>query len=259
MTAKCMVSRVSIKWTVLGLFALLGAASAGSALAAGLPEADKLIVLVRAEDCDRPALERALPRIADKLARDHRTSRVAIDWPADAARNLDLMGNPSPFAAALEVSAKQSALARIGSRVRRRLADACPADVYLVHERRLMTTPRTWPLGTPSPDTKVLVTLFRKDGLTREEFDSEWSGPHAGLALGWRRPRGGNGHYVQNLVVGTAGSVATRYDGIGEAEGNESGPASEEIRLRRIDTAAHARIFHTTGPMYVVRETIVKD
>ncbi len=248
-----------MKWTILALLGAIGVTCALPANAAGPLPATKLMALVRAEHCDRTRLEGTLAGLGRALARDRRTSRVAIDRPADPIRNLDLMGNTSPFAAALEISASQPALARIGERVRRRIAALCPVDVYLVHERRLMTTPRTWPLGTPSPDTKVLNTLIRNEGLSFERFDAEWSGPHAALALGWRRLRGGEGHYVQNPVVGSIGNASQAYDGIGEGEGSAGGAGSDAIRKIRLETAAHARTFHRPGPMFVVRETVLKD
>lgn len=248
-----------MKRSIMSLAAAMGAACATPVGAAGPAPADKLIALVRAEGCDPFALGRALPALADKLAHDRRTNRVVIDWPAEPVRNLDLMGRPSPFVAALEVSAGKRVLARFGKQVTRQLGGVCPTDIYLVHERRLMTTPRSWPLGTPSPDSKVFNTLIRNDGLSHESFEAQWSGPHAELALGWRRLRGGEGHYVQNPVVGSVGAVSQAYDGIGEGEGDGGAAASDQIREARLNTAAHARTFHHAGPMFVVRETVLKD
>jgi hypothetical protein len=239
----------------------LAVALAQAASAAPLPSADKMIVLMRASGCDLAQLAPRLDAAGKAMAVDRRTLRVSIDRPADAARNLDLMGKPSPFAAALEVSAPASALPALARRVGRSIGTACPIGIYLVHERRLLTTPRTWPLGQPSPASKTFVTLNRKSGITFEQFDHEWAGPHAELALGWRKARGGNGHYVQNLVVGTIGPATPPLDGIGESEGPGTSPPSQQEREARVKTAAHAQTFQdlSNSTMFVARETILKD
>jgi hypothetical protein len=231
------------------------------ATAALVPAADKLVVLVRAAGCDMAQLAPRLDAAGKAMAADRRTQRVGIDRPADPVRNLDLMGKPSPFAAALEVSAPASALPALARRLERSLGSACPAGIYLVHERRLMATPRTWPLNQPSPATKTLVTLNRKQGLSFEQFDREWAGPHAELALAWRAARGGSGHYVQNLVVGTIGSATPPLDGIGESEGPGTTPPSQQEREARVRTAAHAQTFQdlASSTMFVAREVILKD
>jgi hypothetical protein len=149
----------------------------------------------------------------------------------------------------------------LGRGVERSLGKVCATGIYLVHERRLMTMPRTWPLGQPSPTSKTLVTLNRKPGLSFEAFDREWAGPHAELALGWRTARGGNGHYVQNLVVGTIGRDTPPLDGIGESEGPGTSPPSQQEREARVRTAAHAQTFQdvASSTMFVAREVILKD
>lgn len=240
-------------WSILAL-----AGSSGTAQAAAPPPADKLIVLVQSSGCDWASLAPRLDAAGKIMAADKRTTRVSIDRPADAERNLDLMDKPSPFLAAIEVSAPPSALPALARRIERSLASACSAAVYLVHERRLMTTPRSWPLGEPAPASKTLVTLIRKPGLSFETFDQEWAGPHARLSLGWRTARGGNGHYAQNLVVGRLGRAAP-LDGIGEAEG--PGTSTPQEREARIETAAHARTFQDMdhASMFIAREVILKD
>jgi hypothetical protein len=240
---------------------LLGAALslAGSADAAARPSANKLIALVGASGCEVTRLDARLDTAGHAMARDRRITRVSIDHPADPDRNLDLMGRPSPFAAAVEVSAPSSVLRKLGHRLRSALGRDCPVAVYLVYERRLMTTPRSWPLGHPSPTTKTLVTLERKSGVSFDTFDEEWAGPHAELALGWRAARRGDGHYVQNLVVGRIGD-APAIDGIGESEGPGAAPGPEE-REARARTAAHAATFQNlaSSQMFVARETVIKD
>jgi hypothetical protein len=193
------------------------------------------------------------------MADDRRTTRVSIDRPADTERNLDLMGKPSPFVAAVEVSATASALPALAHRLEHRIGSECAADIYLVHERRLLTTRRTWPPGEPSPASKTLITLVRKPGLSFDAFDHEWAGPHAQLSLAWRAARGGDGHYVQNLVVGHIGGNTPPLDGIGEAEG--PGTPTPQEREARIKTAAHAKTFQDMGhsAMFVAREVILKD
>lgn len=235
-------------------------ASPATANAASLPEANKLIALVQASGCDMARLRPRLEAAGRAMREDRRTRRVSIDWPADAVRNLDLLGRLSPFAAAIEVSAGRSVLAGLAHRIRLALGSGCRVGFYRVHERRLMTTSRSWPLGDPSPASKTLVTLNRKAGLSLEDFDREWAGPHARLALAWRAARGGDGHYVQNLIVGTIGRDTPPLDGIGESEGPGGAPSAQE-REARVQTAAHAATFQDVAgsTMFVARETILKD
>jgi len=230
------------------------------ASAASLPVADKLFALVPSRDCDITRMRPRIEAAAREASRDRRTARVSIDWPADAARNLDLMGRPSPFAAALEVTAGQPALAGIAGRLQHALGTSCAVQYYLVHERRLMITPRTWLLGQPAPASKTLVTLNRKAGVSFETFDHEWAVTHAVLAMGWRKARGGDGHYVQSLVVGTLGSGTPPLDGIGESEGPGGAPSQQE-REARMKTAVHAATFQDqqNSAMFVAREVILKD
>lgn len=241
-------------WSVL---ALTGPSSA--AQAAAPPPPDKLIALVQSEGCDWTNLAPRLDAAGKALAADRRTTRVSIDRPADAELNLDLMGKPSAFIAAVEVSAPAAALPALAKRIGRSLGPTCSPAMYLVHERRLMTTPRTWPLGEPSPASKTLVTLIRKPGLSFEAFDQEWAGPHARFSLEWRAARGGNGHYVQNLVVERLQQGIPPLDGIGEAEG--PGTPTPQEREARMKTAAHARTFQDMdhASMFVAREVILKD
>jgi hypothetical protein len=242
----------------------MAAGSAGLALAANaasLASADKIIVLVRSSGCDMTRLAPRLESAGKALADDRHSRRVSIDWPADRASNLDLTGKPSPFVAALEISAPGSALQALARRVQRDLAATCHVDIYRVHERRLMTTVRSWPLGQPSPMAKTLVTLNRRPGLSLADFDRAWAGPHAALALAWRRARGGDGHYVQNLVVGTIGPDTVPLDGIGESEGPGTSPPGAAEREARMRTAAHAQTFQDLpkSTMFVAREEILKD
>lgn len=244
---------------ITALWSALALAGPNSAAQAAAPApADKLITLVQSSGCDWANLAPHLDAAGKIMAADKRTTRVSIDRPADAERNLDLMGKPSPFIAAIEVSAPASALPALAQRIGRSLGTACSAAIYLVYERRLMTTPRTWPLGEPSPVSKTLVTLIRKPGLSFEAFDQEWAGPHARLSLEWRAARGGDGHYVQNLVVGRLGQAAP-LDGIGEAEG--PGTPTPQEREARMKTAAHARTFQDMdhASMFIAREVILKD
>lgn len=245
---------IAALWSVL---VLIG--SSGVAQAAAPPPVDKLIALVKSTGCDWASLAPRLDAAGKAVVADRRATRVSIDRPADAERNLDLMGKPSPFLAAVEVSAPPSILPTLARRIGRSLGSTCGAAFYLVHERRLMTTPRTWPLGEPSPASKTLVTLIRKSGLSFETFDQEWAGPHARLSLEWRAARGGDGHYVQNLVVGRLGRDAPPLDGIGEAEG--PGTPTQQEREARMKTAAHARTFQDMehSSMFIAREVILKD
>jgi|GEM_PF-6031179 len=116
----------------------------------------------------------------------------------------------------------------------------------------------SWPISHYL--SAVLVTLVRKPGLTSATFEHEWTGPHAEMALAWRNARGGNGHYVQNLVVAPDGANTRPLDGIGESEvpGSAPIPAEREARLK---TAAHAATFQdmSKAATFVARETIWKD
>jgi hypothetical protein len=228
--------------------------------ATALPVAGKAIALVQAANCDVPQLRQKMQTATQELVKDRHTTRVVVDWPADPERNLDLMGRPSPIAVALELTAAHSALSALAERVQRALGDACSVGVYLVHERRFVVTPRSWPLGQPSPDVKVLNMLVRKQGLSLEDFAATWAGPHAELALSWRKVDGATGgHYVQNLVVERIGRDAPAFDGIGEGEGPHA--ASEREREARMKAAQHTPEFVDTSKltMFVTREVILKD
>jgi hypothetical protein len=253
---------MNMKAPSLALAALAGAAALlgpPRSAAAAAPMPNKLIALVRSAGCDPVSLAPRLNSLGRAMAADRRTLRVSIDRTADPARNLDPVGNPSSFAAALEVAAPPAALPALARRVRGALAPTCAADVYLVHERRLLTTPRSWPLGEASPAAKMLITLVRKRGLPAAAFDREWAGPHARLSLAWRAARGGPGHYVQNRVVARLGRDSPWLDGIGETEG-PGVPSLQEREARRA-TAAHARTFQDMdrSSMFVANEQILKD
>jgi len=239
----------------------VGLAGATAASAHVSPRPEKLIVLVRAEGCEFARLKATLASAGRAMVRDSRTTRVVVDWPVDPVHNPDMMGNPSPIIAALEISATQAIMGELAGKVRRKLARACPSDIYLVHERRLLTTPRSWKLGKASPETKVLVTMARIPGISLAEFVGEWGGGHAELALAWRRARGGAGHYVQNIVVEAVGEGTPELDGIGEIEGPGTRTVSDDERKARMQTAAHARSFQDmdNSAMFVAREVILKD
>jgi hypothetical protein len=244
----------------LGLLCAAGLAWNQAANAEPLPKANKLIVLVQSEGCDLAQLKPRLGASGVALAADRHTSRVIIDWPADAERNLDLMGRPSPVLAAIEVNAKEPKLRTMAARVRRDLGTGCHVGFYLVSERRLLTLPRTWPLGGASPGSKILNLLVRKEGLTLEQFDAEWAGPHAKLALSWREEGDGEtGRYAQNLVVGRIGEDGPLLDGIGEGEG--PGMANDRQREARMKAAEHSRSFINMqkAAMFNAREVILKD
>lgn len=230
-----------------------------SAVEASPPAADKVMVLVPAEGCDLTLLHPRVEAVGGTLTRDRRTTRVSVDWPADPARNLDLAGKPSPFAVAVEASAPTGALPSIARRIEVALGKNCKPAIYFVHERRMVTTPRTWALGEPAPASKTLVTLNRKSGASAEDFERLWAFPHAQLALAWRALRGGEGHYVQNLVVGRATPSTPMIDGIGESEG--PGVPTPQERDIRMKTAAHAATFQNLrdSSMFVVREVTLKD
>ncbi|WP_159982742.1 MULTISPECIES: hypothetical protein [unclassified Novosphingobium] len=243
-------------------------ALAGTALLSLLPATpamaherpDKLIALIGSRGCDMPALDSRLDVIGRQLADDRSTHRVSIDRPADPAANLDLMGKPSTFAGAIEVSAASSRLQDLSRRIASGLGQQCPVDIYLVRERRLLDTAETLQAGHPSSTVKVLVTLTRKQGTTSDALEREWGGPHAQLALAWRKERGGAGYYVQNVVVRTLGRDAPALDGIGESEGPGGSPPDAHEREGRIKTAAHAATFQdmSKAAMFVARETVLK-
>jgi hypothetical protein len=222
---------------------------------------DKFIVLVRSEGCDFGKLAVPLAKTGRAMARDARTSRVVIDWPAEPSRNLDLVGRPSPIIAGLEVSADPARLKAVSRKVMRKLGSVCLGDGYLVDERRLSTTPRSWQLGEASPQTKVLVAMLRRADIAREDFVREWTQVHPGLSLGWRRSRGTAGHYVQNVVVDVLDGSSRHLDGIGEIEGKAEAPVSDAERKARAESAEHAQSFQEIerSAMFTAREVILKD
>lgn len=243
----------------LGL-ALAFAVLAPAANAAELGMPDKVIALIPAAGCDLAVLTPKLTATARAFARDRHVTGVTIDWPANPASNLDLRGQPSAFVAALEVKISPARTRELAERVAWAMRGICSAAVYSVHERRLMATPRTWALGESSPRTKTLVTLRRLPRLTQSQFAKAWTVDHAELAMGWRRERGGDGHYVQNLVIDRVDPDSPELDGIGEGEGPGDAPGPQE-RAARMKTAADAATFQDlpTSQMFVARETIIKD
>jgi hypothetical protein len=241
------------------LAAVLGLARGSAGHAADVPAADRIIALVRAGGCDAAQLHQEMEATTKSLVADPRAMRVVVNWPVDPVRNLDLMGRPSPVAAALETTAAPADLTAIADRVAHDLDRACKTDVYLVRTRAYVTTPRTWPLGEASPGSKLFTMLTRKDGLSLADFDAVWSGPHAKLALSWREVgHVKDGRYVQNLVVSRVGDTAP-LDGIGEGEGPHAGsPAETEARMK---TAQHAPSFMNMAKsaMFHAKEYILKD
>jgi hypothetical protein len=218
------------------------------------------MAFVQGSGCDSARLRPKVEATARALVANRRTTRVVVDWPFDEARNVDIMGRPSPIVAALEVNAPQSELPNLAKSIQRGLGGTCAADLYLVHERRLWDTRRTWQLGSPSPASKTFNTQVRKAGLSHAEFDATWAGPHAELALGWRRASGQTeGHYVQNVVITQLGQNQPAIDGIGE--GDSSNATTDRARELRMQTAAHAQTFAdmSKSSAFVAREVILKD
>jgi hypothetical protein len=231
-----------------------------SARASELPAPNKLIALVQSEGCDTAQLRPRMETAGRQLADDAKSTRVIIDWPLRPEHNVDQLGRASPIVAVLEVAADQSALTGFANVVRRTLGSACRSDIYLVYERRLLTSPRTWKLGEPSPQPKTFSTLVRKEGLSREEFNQTWGGPHAEIALSWRTANHeSGGHYIQNLVLSHIGDYAPPLDGIGEGGG--PGTASPEELKARMKAAVHSQTFVDMSQMkiFIAQETVLKD
>lgn len=72
------------------------------------------------------------------------------------------------------------------------------ARVWLVAEFVPMAYQRGWPSGTPSPGVRMVSTIHRRKGMTREAFAAHWCGPHAEIARSYTVPVW---HYNQNVVV----------------------------------------------------------
>jgi hypothetical protein len=257
------VSGRSLRAATLGVLIALAApavAASDSPTSSDLPPANKVMALVQAKGCDAAALQPKLEATDKSLVANSQTTRVVVDRPFDEAHNLDMMGRPSPIIAAVEVGAAGAALPALAEFVQRSVSAVCPVDVYLVAERRLMDTKRTWPLGSPSPASKTLNTQVRKPGTSLAQFDATWAGPHAELALGWRKAAGQTeGHYVQNLVLEKLGANPPTIDGIGE--GDSANATNDRARELRMQTAQHAQTFSdmSKSDAFVAREYILKD
>lgn len=236
------------------------------AVAQSLPAADKMIALVRADGCELDKLKPRVNAAGAKLVHNKATTRVEVDWPANPDKNVDLLGRPSPYIAALEATAPSSALRGITKDLERALGKECRVDIYSVHERRLAAPSRTWPLGQPSPGVKSLMTLVRKDGLSLEQFNAEWEGPHAAMAMS-NRPEGDR--YIQNLVLARSNDDTPALDGIGEAGGPGGATPNSELTKEaqtaaaaaRLKSMEHAKTFLNMGKlqMFSAQETILKD
>ncbi len=73
-----------------------------------------------------------------------------------------------------------------------------PVRAWLVEEHAPLVYERSWPSGTPSPGVRLVSTLHRCKGMSRDAFARHWLGPHTRVALAYTVPVW---HYNQNLVV----------------------------------------------------------
>jgi hypothetical protein len=103
------------RW-LLGLSGVFCAATWAAASAAEAKSAtwnaNGAIAFVRAGTCDAARLEAKLAAAGEALVRDRATSFVAVDVAAFPENNIDMLGNPSPYVAAVEWSAPAQAIPR---------------------------------------------------------------------------------------------------------------------------------------------------
>jgi hypothetical protein len=218
-----------------------------SAQAENLPPANKLLAFVRADGCRWEAIKPKVDAAGQALVKDKATTWVAVDPPANPERNVDMMGKPSPYIAAVEANAAASALPRLIKKVSGALGTQCRVDVYSIYESRLINPQRTWQLREPSPGGKGFITFLRAEGITQEGLNSIWGGPHAELILSNRDratqagqpPRGEGFRYVRNIVLARASKDSPAIDGIAETGGGA--PLAPEETARRAQATEAGR------------------
>ncbi len=129
-------------------------------------------------------------------------------------------------------------------------------------ERFIWPFGRIWSIGHATPVDKVFWTAIRKPGLSFAEFNDEWAGPHARLAIANRRfgtrttPTPPGERYIQNVVLSRGDDRTPVIDGIVESV---SGPVSQDAesvrRMRQAledpqdESARHTQTFIDTSKM----------
>src|SRR5262245_7335990 len=93
---------------------------------------NKIIALIRADGCIFETVKPAVETLSETMKHDRATTRVIVDWPADTTANLDTVGKPSAFLAALEIVAPAPALPRLMNTMEKAFDAGCRADVYEV-------------------------------------------------------------------------------------------------------------------------------
>jgi hypothetical protein len=77
-----------------------------------------------------------------------------------------------------------------------------PARAWLVAETVPVAYERTWSSGMASPGLRMVSTIHRREGLSRDDFRAHWLGPHTAVAKSYTVPVW---HYDQNVVVEAIG------------------------------------------------------
>lgn len=80
------------------------------------------------------------------------------------------------------------------------------ASAWLVEENLPARYERSWPDGVQSPGVRLVSSVHRKAGLSRDEFARYWHTEHAAVALSYTVAVW---HYSQNVVVEALGPHST--------------------------------------------------
>ena len=106
------------QWSWLCFITLSAVALSGCPakdVAVDLPTADKMIALVRADNCQLDAIKSRVNAAGEALAHNEATTRVAVHFAANPENNIDMLGNPADYIASVEAAAPISALPPSGS------------------------------------------------------------------------------------------------------------------------------------------------
>jgi hypothetical protein len=129
------------------------------------------------------------------------------------------------------------------------------ARAWLVEENLPLAYERTWASGTPSPGVRMVSTIYRRDGMSRADFEKHWLGVHTKIAKSYTIPVW---NYSQNIVreslVGgaDAADMPSQSDSAGSAERFDSAEidgfvgmhfkSADEMRARWQDYPAEAEV-----------------
>ena len=129
------------------------------------------------------------------------------------------------------------------------------ARAWLVEENLPLGYERTWASGTPSPGVRMVSTIYRRDGMSRADFEKHWLGVHTKIAKSYTIPVWNYSQNVvrESLVSGAhAADMTSQSDSASSAERFDSAEidgfvgmhfkSADEMRARWQDYPAEAEV-----------------